>query len=97
MAFCLRRRGRAVVPHADEGQQKADQVRLTSFTIEGDPILEELVYDNGGNEKGRKVTSCAGIEEQKEADGTTVYRLTDCDQEFGQYVRWKLGQEHGPE
>lgn len=31
-------------------QQKADQVRITSYTTEGDPIFEELVYNGNGIE-----------------------------------------------
>jgi hypothetical protein len=83
----------------DVDQQKADQVRITSYTVEGDPIFEELVYDGkivgyayddsmdkfGGNKKGRQVTKCEGIEEKQEKDGQIGYLLKGCGKEFGQY------------
>ncbi|MED4783855.1 DUF4362 domain-containing protein [Brevibacillus choshinensis] len=80
-------------------QQKADQVRITSYTTEGDPIFDELVYDGkgieytyddsmdayGGNNRSRQVTKCEGIEEKQEKNGQIGYQLKGCDKEFGQY------------
>lgn len=80
-------------------EQKADKVRITSYTTEGDPIFEELVYDGksveythddsmdkyGGKEKGRQVTICEGIDVTSESNGETVYHLKGCYKEFGQY------------
>ncbi|MDR7315606.1 DUF4362 domain-containing protein [Brevibacillus nitrificans] len=80
-------------------QQTPDQVRITSYTIEGDPTFEELVYDGkkvvftydnsmdkyGGKNKGRQMTTCEGITIASKSKGKNEYILKGCDKEFGQY------------
>ncbi|GMK39910.1 hypothetical protein PCCS19_29650 [Paenibacillus sp. CCS19] len=75
-----------------------DQVRITQYTIEGDPIFYELVYDGAevikytydnsmdayGSDQGRPSTSCRDIELAEDKDhGGSYYKLTGCDNETG--------------
>lgn len=75
---------------------QADKVRITQYTIEGDPILYELLYDGKiihytfdnsmdafGSNKGRPSTSCEGIGTKKIEDGPEGYVLTECDNQTG--------------
>lgn len=72
--------------------KKEDRVRLTQYTIEGDPIFYELVYDGEtirytydnsmdtyGADSGRPVTGCTGIGSQSNESGQAYYALTGCD------------------
>lgn len=73
-----------------------DQIRITSYTIEGDPIFdtldfngEEILYnyDNSqdafaGTDKGQQSTICSKIEKEKTDDGV-LYRLSGCTSEIG--------------
>ncbi|HHW36420.1 MAG TPA: DUF4362 domain-containing protein [Bacillales bacterium] len=73
-----------------------DQIRITSYTIEGDPIFDTLdfsgeeisyTYDNSqdafaGSDKGEQSTICSKIEKEKTDDGV-IYRLSGCSSEVG--------------
>ncbi|MFD2333612.1 DUF4362 domain-containing protein [Cohnella sp. GCM10020058] len=75
----------------------ANQVRITQYTIEGDPIFSELVYDGGeaitytydnsmdkfGSDAGRPSTVCRGIELEKNEERGDHYKLTGCDGDIG--------------
>lgn len=70
-----------------------DQIRITQYTIEGDPIFYELIYDGAeeitytydnsmdgfGSDSGRPSTVCRGIELQESKDSGSHYELTGCD------------------
>jgi hypothetical protein len=72
-----------------------DQVRITQYTIEGDPIFYELVFDGAeaitytydnsmdafGSDQGRSSIICRGIELKEEKESR--YKLTGCDNETG--------------
>lgn len=72
-----------------------NQVRITQYTIEGDPIFYELVYDGAeaitytydnsrdgfGSDAGRPSTVCRGIELEKNKELGSHYKLTGCDNE----------------
>ncbi|MCR8842342.1 DUF4362 domain-containing protein [Paenibacillus sp. SC116] len=75
---------------------KADKVRITQYTIEGDPIFYELIYngesihytfDNSmdayGSNQGRPSTTCKGMGTKKNEQGNEYYILKDCDNETG--------------
>jgi len=77
-------------------QNKEDKVRITQYTIEGDPIFYELVfdgkvihytYDNSmdayGSDSGRPSTSCTGMGSKKAEQGQDFYALTGCDSDTG--------------
>ncbi|MGO4109091.1 DUF4362 domain-containing protein [Paenibacillus sp. YAF4_2] len=70
-----------------------DQVRITQYTIEGDPIFYELNYDGAeaitytydnsmdgfGSDLGRPSTVCRGIELKESKELGSHYELTGCD------------------
>lgn len=70
-----------------------DQVRITQYTTEGDPIFYELVYDGAevitytfdnsmdgfGRDLGRPSTLCRGIELEESKELGSHYELTGCD------------------
>lgn len=72
-----------------------NQVRITQYTIEGDPIFYELVYDGAetiaytydnsrdgfGNDAGRPSMECRGIELEENKEIGSHYKLTGCDDE----------------
>ncbi|OXL83990.1 hypothetical protein BCV73_13475 [Paenibacillus sp. SSG-1] len=72
-----------------------NQVRITQYTDEGDPIFYELVYDGAeaivytydnsrdgfGSDAGRPSTVCRGIELEKNKEYGSHYKLTGCDNE----------------
>ena len=74
-----------------------NQVRITQYTDEGDPIFYELVYDGAeaiaytydnsrdgfGSNAGRPSTVCRGIELEKNIEFGSHYKLTGCDNETG--------------
>ncbi|WP_336787112.1 DUF4362 domain-containing protein [Paenibacillus sp. MMO-177] len=71
---------------------QADQLKITSLTIEGDPIYIYLttdgtklqyVYDNsedayGGGDTGDSITECTNIEQEKTEEGNIRYVATGC-------------------
>ncbi|GMK45659.1 hypothetical protein PghCCS26_27870 [Paenibacillus glycanilyticus] len=71
---------------------QADQVKITSLTIEGDPIYIYLitdgtklqyVHDNsedafGGSDTGASKTECTNIEQEKTEEGNIRYVATGC-------------------
>ncbi|NMO97711.1 DUF4362 domain-containing protein [Paenibacillus lemnae] len=70
-----------------------DQVRITQYTDEGDPIFYELVYDGTesilytfdnsmdsfGSDAGRPSTVCRDIELEENKEIGSHYKLTGCD------------------
>ncbi|MDI4645859.1 DUF4362 domain-containing protein [Cohnella hashimotonis] len=75
----------------------SSQIRITQYTIEGDPIFYELVYDGAqafaytydnsrdkfGSDAGRPRTICKGIELEKNEERGDYYKLTGCDSDKG--------------
>lgn len=75
---------------------REDEIRITQYTIEGDPIFFELVFDGqtikytydnsldafGSNQK-RPTTNCKGIGTESNDQGREYYVLTDCDNDTG--------------
>lgn len=75
-----------------------DRIRITSYTVEGDPIFQDLKYNNGkieftydntqdlygGIDKGRKSTICTKFVEKDTQQGAK-YALTGCDSIVGEY------------
>ncbi|WP_028391018.1 DUF4362 domain-containing protein [Bacillus cihuensis] len=73
-----------------------DQIRLTMYTIEGDPIFYNLNYDGNkiqftydnsqdgyaGSGKGIKSTSCSNIDSRNTENGVE-YNLSECSSEVG--------------
>lgn len=77
------------VKNVDSNQP--DKVRITQYTIEGDPIFYELVYNGGiiqytfdnsmdafGSNSGRPTTSCKRIGKKKLEQGQEGYVLLEC-------------------
>jgi len=75
-----------------------DQVRITEYTIEGDPIFYELVYDGAevitytydnsmdafGNDQKRPSTMCRAVKlEPEEGELPAHYALSGCDNGTG--------------
>lgn len=69
-----------------------DQVRITQYTIEGDPIFYELVYDGNtikytydnsldinGSDLKRPSTACKRIGTKQNESGHEYYALMECD------------------
>ncbi|WP_338555314.1 DUF4362 domain-containing protein [Paenibacillus sp. KS-LC4] len=87
--------------------KQSGKVRLTQYTIEGDPIFYELVYngdailytfDNGmdafGSDLGRPSTICEGIGTKQTERGDEVYTLLGCDQEdTAETFFWATGSD----
>ena len=76
----------------------SDQVRITQYTIEGDPIFYELVYDGDnikftydnsldsfGHDLNRPSASCKKFGAKRSEDGQKYYSLTECDNDNGNY------------
>lgn len=76
--------------------EEADQVRLTQYTIEGDPIFYELVYDGEyikftydnamdafGLDQGRPSSRCLGVGIKNNEQGQEYYGLTECENDTG--------------
>jgi|GEM_PF-1053178 len=70
-----------------------DQVRVTTYTIEGSPIFFELIYDRDdihytldnsmdgfGTDMGRPSTICQGIDIKPDDESNFYYVLTGCEQ-----------------
>ncbi|MDM5279694.1 DUF4362 domain-containing protein [Paenibacillus silvae] len=75
-------------------KHQPDQVRVTRYTIEGGPIIHELVYDGEliqstyddtrdmyGSRQNKTPNTCAGISTMKSGGWRTFYILTGCEQE----------------
>jgi hypothetical protein len=69
-----------------------DKIRITQYTIEGDPIFYELSYDGElitytfdnsmdahGSDLKRPSTDCKGLDLKKTEDGRDVFFLRGCD------------------
>ncbi len=73
-----------------------DEIRITMYTHEGDPIFDKLDHDGNkiqythddtqdgyaGSGKGIKSTSCSNIESRNTEDGVEYY-LSECSSEVG--------------
>lgn len=69
-----------------------DYIRITSYTLEGDPVFRELQFDGkdiqykydnskhayGGNDKGIKQDICKKITQQDEAKKFIYYYISGC-------------------
>jgi hypothetical protein len=72
--------------------KKADSIRVTSYTDEGDPIFKDLKFDGnvinysydtsndafGGSNTGVRTDTCSNITSEKNAQGETVYSISGC-------------------
>lgn len=92
----------------DEKSTKHAKVRVTQFTIEGDPIFSELrydgqriryTYDNSmdayGSDLGRPTTACDGFAERKNSQGVDQYVLAGCDSQTGEYFSFPVDASAG--
>lgn len=78
------------------GAKKKDNIRITIYTTEGDPIFFNLQYDGkniqytfdnsqdgfAGEDKGKQSTTCSKIE-KKGADTGVEYYLSGCSSDVG--------------
>jgi hypothetical protein len=77
-------------------EKSKDQVRITQYTIEGDPIFYELVYDGdnikftydnsldtNGSDRKRPSTLCKKIGTKQRETGHKYYSLVGCDNNTG--------------
>ncbi|TDL64157.1 DUF4362 domain-containing protein [Paenibacillus amylolyticus] len=84
-------------------KKQQDQVRVTMYTIEGGPIIQELIYngtaiqstyDNSrdayGSKQEVKTDICKGIGTMKSEQGSIFYVLTGCEQEENPFSMPKL-------
>lgn len=84
-------------------KKQQDQVRVTMYTIEGGPIIQELIYDGTtiqstydnsrdayGSKQGMKTDTCKGIGTMKSEQGHTFYVLTGCEKEENPFWMPKL-------
>jgi hypothetical protein len=72
--------------------KKADSIRVTSYTDEGDPIFKDLKFDGsvisysydtsndefGGGSIGVRTDTCSDITSEKNAQGEIVYSISGC-------------------
>ncbi|MDT9721035.1 DUF4362 domain-containing protein [Paenibacillus sp. ClWae2A] len=84
-------------------KKQQDQVRVTMYTIEGGPIIQELIYDGTaiqstydnsrdayGSKQGMKTDTCKGIGTMKSEQGHIFYVLTGCEKEENPFSMPKL-------
>lgn len=84
-------------------KKQQDQVRVTMYTIEGGPIIQELIYDGTaiqstydnsrdayGSKQGMKTDTCKGIGTMKSEQGRIFYVLTGCEKEENPFWMPKL-------
>jgi hypothetical protein len=84
-------------------KKQQDQVRVTMYTIEGGPIIQELIYDGTaiqstydnsrdayGSKEGMKTDTCKGIGAMKSEQGHIFYVLTGCEKEENPFWMPKL-------
>lgn len=80
-------------------KNQPDHVRVTMYTIEGDPIIHELIYDGTlfqstydatrdkyGSREEITSNTCKGLELTKVERGESVYVLTDCEKQNVFYI-----------
>ncbi|WP_145415193.1 DUF4362 domain-containing protein [Paenibacillus xylanexedens] len=80
-------------------KNQPDHVRVTMYTIEGDPIIHELIYDGTlfqstydatrdkyGSREEITTNTCKGLELTKIERGESVYVLTDCEKQNVFYI-----------
>lgn len=81
---------------SDIKAQKASNLRIVLLTDEGDPVIEELRYENsniyftfdnsrdkfGGRDKGKRETVCKDMN-KAEKNGRTIYYIEGCSQSIG--------------
>lgn len=72
--------------------KKADNIRVTSYTDEGDPIFKDLKFDGnvinysydtsndafGGSNTGVRTDTCSDITSEKNAQGEIIYSISGC-------------------
>ncbi|MBB6673438.1 DUF4362 domain-containing protein [Cohnella nanjingensis] len=72
--------------------KKADSIRITGYTDEGDPIFKDLKYDGkeisytydnsndefGGSNKGVRSDICSKVSSEKNAQGEIDYSISGC-------------------
>nr|WP_154984630.1 DUF4362 domain-containing protein [Paenibacillus xylanexedens] len=79
-------------------KNQPDHVRVTMYTIEGDPIIHELIYDGTlfqstydatrdtyGSREEIMTNTCNGLELTKVERGESVYVLTNCEKQNSFY------------
>lgn len=80
-----------------------DRIRITMYTIEGDPIFYNLDYDGkeihymfdnsqdgyGGSGKGVKRTACSNIE-NRSTETEVEYRLSKCSSDVGNTFHFRV-------
>lgn len=84
-------------------KKQQDQIRVTMYTIEGGPIIQELIYDGTaiqstydnsrdayGSKEGMKTDTCKGIGAMKSEQGRIFYVLTGCEKEENPFWMPKL-------
>lgn len=80
-------------------KNQPDHVRVTMYTIEGDPIIHELTYDGTqfqstydatrdkyGSREEITTNTCKGLELTKVERGESLYVLTDCEKQNVFYI-----------
>ncbi|WZX99124.1 DUF4362 domain-containing protein [Bacillus sp. FSL W7-1360] len=77
---------------------KEDAIRLTSYTLEGDPIFQDVQFDGkginysynnsydqfGGDDRGIETDVCEGIIKEENEKGEADYLLTGCSEELNE-------------
>ncbi|WP_068621153.1 DUF4362 domain-containing protein [Paenibacillus tuaregi] len=72
--------------------KKADTIRITGYTDEGDPIYKDLrfdgktinyTYDNsndkfGGTDKGIRMDTCSNVSSEENTNGEIDYKISGC-------------------
>ncbi|WP_308639396.1 DUF4362 domain-containing protein [Paenibacillus silvisoli] len=82
---------RQFMEHVKAKSPEPESVRITLYTIEGDPIFYELVYDGKeirytfdnsmdafGSDQGRPTTTCTGFDTKTVEQAGTFVVLTGC-------------------
>ena len=73
-----------------------DEIRITEYTTEGDPIFHHLLYEGNeilytydnsqdgyaGEDKGIRSTTCSSVKQSKNANGDE-YQLNNCSSSLG--------------
>jgi hypothetical protein len=83
--------------------EEEDQIRITSYTDEGDPVFYHLVYDGekiqytfdnsqdafAGSERGKQSTTCSKLE-KRDTDRGVEYRLSGCASKVGETFYFRV-------